>query len=307
MLLVPKHQTRQGNKSHIIGGKNDKKEKRRHGFRKQQQKKNKQKEPLQNNAAQIVLQPRKQAAQPVASNALKLEATIHTNEKGEKMLKLTKESSEMVDNAMKMEETSDTASDAEDTILEEDEPQQVLFYDPDDLKTDPGGIPLPRKVFDADGNEVDMGGKDAILVPPPPPHDPEHEPPKPPPPPEEEADETSTSSSTESTSSSSYSQETSQVQTPQTQDQMIIISTVATMALFVGALSARRLRSRQFLSFCIENESLEDELAYDVAYTTQSTVGASSFYTGAGYDTFGSGGKYGGDLRWRGDLEKFDV
>lgn len=87
---------------------------------------------------------------------------------------------------------------------------------------------------------------------------------------------------------------------------MIIISTVATMALFVGALSARRLRSRQFLSFCIENESLEDELAYDVAYTTQSTVGASSFYTGAGYDTFG-GGKYGGDLRWRGDLEKFDV
>ena len=94
--------------------------------------------------------------------------------------------------------------------------------------------------------------------------------------------------------------------TPQPQDQMIIISTVATMALFVGALSARRLRSRQFLSFCIENESLEDELAYDAAYTTQSTVGASSFYAGAGYDTFG-GSKYGGDLRWRGDLEKFDV
>ena len=78
------------------------------------------------------------------------------------------------------------------------------------------------------------------------------------------------------------------------------------MALLVGALSARRLRSRQFLSFCIENESLEDELAYDAAYTTQSTVGASSFYAGAGYDTFG-GGRYGGDLRWRGDLEKFDV
>ncbi len=96
------------------------------------------------------------------------------------------------------------------------------------------------------------------------------------------------------------------LQTTQTQDQMIIISTVATMALLVGALSARRLRSRQFLSFCIENESLEDELAYDAAYTTQSTVGASSFYAGGGYDTFASG-KYGGDLRWRGDLEKFDV
>jgi hypothetical protein len=93
---------------------------------------------------------------------------------------------------------------------------------------------------------------------------------------------------------------------------MIIISTVATMALLVGALSARRLRSRQFLNFCIENESLEDELAYDAAYTTTSTVGASGFYSsGGGYDTFGGGGgggdRYGGDLRWRGDLEKFDV
>jgi hypothetical protein len=74
----------------------------------------------------------------------------------------------------------------------------------------------------------------------------------------------------------------------QAQDQMIIISTVATMALLVGALSARRMRSRQFLSSCIENESLEDEVAYDTAYTTN------------GYDTFGGG-------PWKGDLEKFDV
>ena len=88
------------------------------------------------------------------------------------------------------------------------------------------------------------------------------------------------------------------------------------MALLVGALSAKRLRSRQnFLNWCIENESLEDELAYDAAYTTTSTVdgggAASGFYsTGGGYDTFGGGGggeRYGGDLRWRGDLEKFDV
>jgi hypothetical protein len=76
----------------------------------------------------------------------------------------------------------------------------------------------------------------------------------------------------------------------QAQDQMIIISTVATMALLVGALSARRMRSRQFLSSCIENESLEDEVAYDTAYTTN------------GYDTFG-----GGAGPWKGDLEKFDV
>mmetsp|Transcript_49152 Transcript_49152/g.96075 ORF Transcript_49152/g.96075 Transcript_49152/m.96075 type:complete len:483 (-) Transcript_49152:216-1664(-) len=75
------------------------------------------------------------------------------------------------------------------------------------------------------------------------------------------------------------------------QDQMVVISTVATMALLVGALSARRMRSRQFLSSCIENESLEDELAYDTAYTT----GAST-----GYGAFTS-------APWRGDLEKFDV
>ena len=90
---------------------------------------------------------------------------------------------------------------------------------------------------------------------------------------------------------------------PQAQDQMIIISTVATMALLVGALSARRLRSRHFLSSCIENESLEDELAYDTAYTTSAGQG----HGGAGgYDTFTSTGSSSG-LPWRGDLEKFDV
>merc|ERR1711862_660891 len=73
---------------------------------------------------------------------------------------------------------------------------------------------------------------------------------------------------------------------PEAQDQMIIVSTVATMALLVGALSARRLRSRQFLSSCIENESLEDELAYDTAYTTDG--GSSIIGGGRGYDTFSS-------------------
>ena len=83
------------------------------------------------------------------------------------------------------------------------------------------------------------------------------------------------------------------------------------MALLVGALSARRLRSRQLLNFCIENETLEDDLAYDAAYTTRSTIGtATSFY--GGYDTFSNAGtdyhsRFNSDLRWRGDLEKFDV
>ncbi|OEU17444.1 hypothetical protein FRACYDRAFT_237862 [Fragilariopsis cylindrus CCMP1102] len=81
------------------------------------------------------------------------------------------------------------------------------------------------------------------------------------------------------------------------QDQTIIIATVAVMALLVGALSARRLRSKSFLSSCIENETLEDDVAYDDAYTTTAAasgaVGADS-----SYNTFGG---------WKGDLEKFDV
>lgn len=83
--------------------------------------------------------------------------------------------------------------------------------------------------------------------------------------------------------------------TSTSQDQTIIVATVAVMALLVGALSARRLRSKSFLSACIENESLEDDMAYDDAYTTTASgaMGADS-----SYNTFGG---------WKGDLEKFDV
>ena len=72
-------------------------------------------------------------------------------------------------------------------------------------------------------------------------------------------------------------------------DQSIIIGTVGVMALLVGAITARRLRSRNILSACIENESLEDDIAYDTAYTINSDS----------YNTFSQG--------WKGDLEKFDV
>lgn len=77
-------------------------------------------------------------------------------------------------------------------------------------------------------------------------------------------------------------------------DSSIIVCTVGVMALLVGALSARRMRSRSILSACIENEALlEDEAAYDTAYTVNS-VGAANHY-----NTFQQG--------WKGDLEKFDV
>lgn len=73
-------------------------------------------------------------------------------------------------------------------------------------------------------------------------------------------------------------------------DSSLIVCTVGVMALLVGALSARRMRSRSILSSCIENESLEDDAAYDTAYTTSASNQ---------YNTFQQG--------WKGDLEKFDV
>lgn len=72
---------------------------------------------------------------------------------------------------------------------------------------------------------------------------------------------------------------------------LLMISGVATIALLVGAVSARKLRSKPFMSDCIENESLEDDLAYD----TENTFG-------------GMVGQYGSfSAPWKGDLEKFDV
>lgn len=69
-------------------------------------------------------------------------------------------------------------------------------------------------------------------------------------------------------------------------DQSIIVGTVGVMALLVGALSARRLRSRGFLGVCLDTD-VQDELAYDAAYTVPQS----------NYSTFS----------WKGDLEKFDV
>ena len=69
-------------------------------------------------------------------------------------------------------------------------------------------------------------------------------------------------------------------------DQSIIVGTVGVMALLVGALSARRLRSRGVLQVCLDDAVDDDAVAYDGAYTVAS---------GPTYGT------------WKGDLEKFDV
>ena len=66
----------------------------------------------------------------------------------------------------------------------------------------------------------------------------------------------------------------------------------ASIALTFGALAARRLNKRKYLELsCFESDSIESELAYDIAYTTTpSELGYGSFAT-----------------PWTGDLEKFDV
>jgi hypothetical protein len=70
-------------------------------------------------------------------------------------------------------------------------------------------------------------------------------------------------------------------------DQSIVVATFGVVALLVGALSARKLRARSLLSACIENEALQDEVAFDTAYTQSANS----------YNTFS----------WKQDLEKFDV
>lgn len=132
---------------------------------------------------------------------------------------------------------------------------QIYYYDSSQVGT--GDLVIPTTVYSADGTAVDIEALRAtnaeIYIEPPPPR-----------------------------AARQLNIE------PPAQDQYIIIATVAVMALLVGALSARRLRAKNLLSSCIENESLEDELAYDTAYTTSAGK----------YDTFGP---------WKGDLEKFDV
>jgi hypothetical protein len=151
----------------------------------------------------------------------------------------------------------------------------ILYYDPL-AATVNGQLYVPQVVYDADGNEVDLkalqASKNADIY---------LEPPS--------TTSTQQQTVTEDVPPQQMSRQDLEryAAEPPAQDQYIIISTVAVMALLVGALSARRLRARNFLSSCIENESLEDEVAYDVATTN------------GDYSTFGG--------HWKGDLEKFDV
>jgi len=131
----------------------------------------------------------------------------------------------------------------------------------------------------------------------------------------------------------------------QSQDQLIVFFTVATMAVMVGALSAKRLRSKKLLESCLHPEMDDDwdaeeedlnasagTAASRVRYDKKFDVGVrggdgsvpASPESGSASGGFGAllGGRrdrvgyYGtaagvgggnGGLHWRGDMEKFDV
>jgi hypothetical protein len=150
----------------------DKKKKnlnQKHNLRNTNQQHNKKK----SSATKILLKPKKKKLE---GPKLQLQATISKNENGEKVLLLTQESAAALSSAMDRNEVVEEKLQEKEPIkevkkqesLEESETQehQVLFYDPDELRTAPGELPLPKRVFDADGKEVDMSGKVALLVPP---------------------------------------------------------------------------------------------------------------------------------------------
>jgi hypothetical protein len=148
--------------------------------------------------------------------------------------------------------------------------QQILYYDPEQAMVN-GQLEVPMTVYDQHGNPIplqNLRGARILMEPP------------------QARIQGNPRQMISAQDMQKWGESTSQ-------DQSIIVATVAVMALLVGALSARRMRARNVLSACIENEALEDDVAYDTAYTT-------SQKDNSYYNTFASGG-------WKGDLEKFDV
>lgn len=90
-------------------------------------------------------------------------------------------------------------------------------------------------------------------------------------------------------------------------DQLIVFGTIATMAILVGMLSAKRLRNKRLLEHCMEGD-LEDD--WDEGKKNDNAPISSSMDRERVSLLYGEpmGGKkdFGG-LHWRGDLEKFDV
>lgn len=160
---------------------------------------------------------------------------------------------------------------------------KVLFYDPLYLQDN-----IPTRIFDEKGNKVDLSGQSVLLIPP-------------------ESDlskETSSPKGIEqphsvpTNSKQSIQKDLSKLRRNHPKDNMILFGTILTMAVFVGALTGKRIRkSCNFLKYFIESEGEEDN-------EEDNEEDRESILMGRDYDTFG---RYAGDIRWRGDLEKFDV
>ncbi|KAL7489088.1 hypothetical protein ACHAW6_014676 [Cyclotella cf. meneghiniana] len=97
------------------------------------------------------------------------------------------------------------------------------------------------------------------------------------------------------------------VDSSQSPDQMIVFGTIATMAILVGALSARRMRHKKLLEHCMETDLEEDWEEEEKGAPNR----AGMMYRGYDETPMGGGGRkyesFGGNLHWRGDMEKFDV
>ena len=113
----------------------------------------------------IVVQPRAKTEE----QSIPLQATLTKNELGESVFVLSEESVSALQSAMEEESTPSSK-------MEEKEEVTVLFYEAADLpKTKAGEAPTIPKVFNEDGEEVDVTGKEVFLVPP------KNDDPKPPP------------------------------------------------------------------------------------------------------------------------------
>lgn len=156
---------------------------------------------------------------------------------------------------------------------------KVLFYDPSSLQGN-----IPSHIFDKYGNEIDLSGQSVLLVPP---EGGSLEPTSSP----KVIDE---SLSAPFTTEQNIYLDRTKLARSHPKDNMILFGTVLTMAVFVGALTGKRIRKNcNFLKYFIESEGEED-----------CEDDRENILMGRDYDTFR---RHTGDIRWRGDLEKFDV
>jgi len=216
------------------------------------------------------MQQTQEAAQPVMQQT-EQEPVMQQTMQEQPVMQRTKKTKNQRSGAMNQRPLPRNPSQPQQPLaIQQQQPrQQILYYEPSHAMAN-GKLEAPMIVYDLNGNPIPLQSLRGAQI--------YMEPPK---------------QQVQAPLKGMSTQDIQKWGESTAQDQSIIVATVAVMALLVGAISARRMRSRNILSSCIENEALEDDVAYDTAYTT--TNKDNSYY-----NTFASGG-------WKGDLEKFDV